>query len=40
LALPLRCTWILEKRAAGRVIVHFHNPPANLADRKAIYQFK
>jgi ketosteroid isomerase-like protein len=24
LALPLRCTWILEKRAADWVIVHFH----------------
>jgi len=24
LELPLRCTWILEKRAAGWVIVHFH----------------
>jgi ketosteroid isomerase-like protein len=24
LAFPLRCTWILEKRAAGWVIVHFH----------------
>lgn len=24
IALPLRCTWILEKRTAGWVIVHFH----------------
>lgn len=24
LAFPLRCTWILEKREAGWVIVHFH----------------
>jgi hypothetical protein len=24
LELPVRCTWILEKREAGWVIVHFH----------------
>lgn len=24
LELPVRCTWILEKRGAGWVIVHFH----------------
>lgn len=29
--LPLRCTWILEKREAGWVIVHFHKS-AGMAD--------
>ncbi len=24
IVLPLRCTWVLEKRAPGWVIVHFH----------------
>ena len=24
LAMPLRCTWILEKRAGQWIIVHFH----------------